>query len=38
MKLKEYFPQQVFEYSCEYDGIDNSTGRAKVNILFLFFY
>ena len=33
-KLKEYFPQQVFEYSCKYDGMDNSTGRAKVKIYF----
>ncbi|XP_031552448.1 telomerase protein component 1-like [Actinia tenebrosa] len=31
-KLKERFPSQTFEYSCEYDGIDDSTGRQKVKL------
>ncbi len=31
-KLKEYFPNQLFEYSARYDGIDKSTGRDKVKL------
>jgi len=29
-KLRQKFPGQVFDYSCQYDGIDESTGRPKV--------
>jgi hypothetical protein len=29
-KLKSAYPNQVFEYSTNYLGIDNSTGREKV--------
>ena len=29
-KLRHKFPGQVFDYSCQYDGIDESTGRPKV--------
>lgn len=31
-KLYEHYPNQVFEYSAEYEGIDNSTGRDKVKL------
>lgn len=31
-KLKQYFPDQVFEYSCRYEGIDETTGRKKVKL------
>ena len=31
-KLKLYFPNQVIDYSTNYLGIDNSTGRNKVKI------
>lgn len=31
-KLKEYYPNQVFDYSAEYEGIDSSTGRDKVKL------
>jgi len=31
-KLKEFFPNQLFEYSARYDGIDKSTGRDKVKL------
>lgn len=34
-KIKERFPSQTFEYSCEYDGIDDSTGKQKVGLIFL---
>ena len=29
-KLRHKFPGQVFDYSCQYDGTDESTGRPKV--------
>ena len=29
-KLRHKFPGQVFDYSCQYDGVDRSTGRPKV--------
>ena len=29
-KLRHKFPGQVFDYSCQYDGVDGSTGRPKV--------
>lgn len=31
-KLRHKFPGQVFDYSCQYDGIDESTGRPKVKL------
>lgn len=31
-KLKNYYPNQVFEYSCKYEGIDETTGRKKVKL------
>lgn len=31
-KLCQYFPDQVFKYSCEYDKIDDTTGRKKVKL------
>lgn len=31
-KLKKYHPNQVFEYQCKYDGIDETTGRKKVKL------
>ncbi|CAF0741223.1 unnamed protein product [Brachionus calyciflorus] len=31
-KLKLYHPDQVFHYSCDYDGIDETTGRKKVKL------
>ena len=31
-KLKKYHEKQVFEYSCVYDGLDETTGRKKVKI------
>ncbi|KAK3703596.1 hypothetical protein QZH41_019138, partial [Actinostola sp. cb2023] len=31
-KLKERLPNQVFDYACEYDGIDESTGKEKVKL------
>ena len=30
--LRQRFPGQVFDYSCQYDGIDESSGRPKVSI------
>ena len=31
-KLKEYYPNQLFEYSANYEGIDISTGRDKAKL------
>ena len=31
-KLKEYYPDQIFEYSTNYEGIDKSTKRDKVKL------
>ena len=30
--LRQRYPGQVFDYSCQYGGIDESTGRSKVVI------
>ena len=30
LKLKEIFPNQVFDYSCKYDGISESTQRKRL--------
>ncbi|KAJ7377292.1 hypothetical protein OS493_030104 [Desmophyllum pertusum] len=30
--LRQRFPGQVFDYSCQYDGIDESSGRPKVKL------
>lgn len=31
-KLKHLHPEQVFEYNCKYEGIDETTGRKKVKL------
>ncbi|XP_058940921.2 telomerase protein component 1-like isoform X2 [Pocillopora verrucosa] len=30
--LRQRYPGQVFDYSCQYGGIDESTGRSKVKL------
>lgn len=32
-KLKIYHPEQVFNYRCEFGGIDETTGRKKVKLI-----
>jgi hypothetical protein len=29
-KLRTMFPNQVFDYSCVYEGLEETTGRKKV--------